>query len=205
MSGDSNLEYLDPGTTALITIDVQNDFCHPEGTFAKMGLDVSLMEAVIPNIRELQAAVRHKGLLSIFVQTQHTQFTNSATWLARMQGKGKNDICIAGSWGAELCGLDVQQADIIVKKHRYSSFLGTDLDLILRSRGIAALVLCGVVSNVCVETAARDGFQLGYDVIVVNECVAAPTMKEHESAIWNIEHYFGKVMALQDVINRLKS
>jgi ureidoacrylate peracid hydrolase len=80
-----------------------------------------------------------------------------------------------------------------VTKHRYSAFVGTDLNLILRSKGIETLLFTGTVTNVCVETTARDGFNLDYNVILVEDCCGAYFPEEHVSTLTNISKYFGIV------------
>ena len=104
-----------------------------------------------------------------------------------------NPVCLPNSWGAQFYQVEPTTADCIVTKHRYSAFTGTDLNLILRSKGIETILVSGVVTNICVETTARDAFNLDYDVILVEDCCGAYFSDEHTSTLNNIRKYFGLV------------
>jgi len=185
---------LNPLRTALIVIDVQNDFCHSRGAFAKKNLNQSHVQKIIPNLLLFIKKCREFNLPVIFVRTIHSVWTDSPSWLGRMEGIAeKTPICFPDSWGAKFFKVKPSESDCIVTKHRFSAFTGTDLDLILRSKGIEAIVVSGVVTNVCVETTARDGFNLNYHVILVEDCCGAFSPEEHASALNNIRKYFGIV------------
>jgi ureidoacrylate peracid hydrolase len=180
--------------SALIVIDVQNDFCHPEGAFGKWGVDFSFVQAVMPRLSKFLDTVREAGLPVIFVRTHHSAWTNSPSWLGRLSDFAQRvPICKPNTWGAELYRIEPQAEEFIVTKHRYSGFVGTDLDLVLRSRGIRTIMVAGFTSNVCVETTARDACNRDYYVIFVDDCCGAPLAAEHEAAKRNMEIYFGLV------------
>jgi ureidoacrylate peracid hydrolase len=175
---------LKPIKAALIIIDVQNDFCHNQGAFSKRKVDLSHVQKVIPNVIFFTEKCRQLRLPIIFIRTVHSDWTNSPTWLGRVEGMAeKIPICLPNSWGAEFYEVEPKTTDCIVTKHRYSAFTGTDLNLILRSKGIETLLLSGVVTNVCVETTARDGFNLDYHVILVEDCCGAYVPEEHASTL----------------------
>jgi ureidoacrylate peracid hydrolase len=180
---------------ALIVIDVQNDFCHSQGAFSKRKVDLShVQDKAVPNLISLINKCRESQSPIIFVRTIHSDWTNSPSWLGRMAGMvEKIPICLPNSWGAEFYKVGPKNSDYIVTKHRYSAFIGTDLDLILRSKGIETLLFSGTVTNVCVETTARDGFNLDYNVILVEDCCGAYFPEEHASTLNNISKYFGIV------------
>ncbi len=116
-------------------------------------------------------------------------------------------ICLAESWGAEFYRVSPLRNEFVVTKHRFSGFFGTDLDLVLRSRGIETLLLCGVATNVCVETTVRDAFNLDYNVILVEDCCGPFALDEHAATLTNISKYFGIVSdskTLTEVLKRLK-
>lgn len=180
---------------ALIVIDVQNDFCHSQGAFAKRNVDLShVQKKAVPNLISLINKWREYKLPIIFVRTIHNDWTNSTSWLGRMGGLvEKIPICVPNSRGAEFYEVKPKNSDYIVTKHRYSAFVGTDINLILRSKGIETLLFTGTVTNVCVETTARDGFNLDYNVILVEDCCGAYFPEEHASTLNNISKYFGIV------------
>jgi len=179
----------------LIVVDVQNDFCHSEGAFSKKNVDLShIQKIIVPNIVSLIRKCRKSNLPIIFIRTIHSGWTNSPSWQGRIGGMAKKTpICLPDSWGAKFYKVKPDSSDCIVTKHRYSAFTGTDLDLILRSKGIETVLICGVATNVCVETTARDGFNLNYNVILIEDCCGAFSLEEHESALNSVRKYFGNV------------
>ena len=196
---------LDPGKTRLLVIDVQNDFCHAEGAFGRMGIPMEPIQAMVPRLETFIEDLRRAGVPIIFVRTEHSDWTNSAAWLTRrISASGKTVLpCLEGSWGAEFYHVKPTPADRVVTKHRYSAFLGTDLDLLLRSHAVTHLLFTGVATNVCVESAARDAFGRDYHVILVEDGCAAATAEEHQGALVNVTKYFGTVLRATDVLAAL--
>ncbi len=181
-----------PGRTALVAVDVQNDFCSPEGVFGKRGFDMSHAEKSVDRLLPFIAQCRKWGMPIVFVRTIHSNWTDSDSWLARLAGAGKEmPICRPNTWGAEFYRVAPEPNDFITTKHRFSGFVGTDLNLVLRARGIETLLMTGVASNVCVETTARDGYNLDYRIIYVEDCCGAFSLEEHASAVLNMNRYFG--------------
>lgn len=201
-------ERLSPPKTALIVIDVQNDFCHHQGGFSKRKADLSHVQKVTPNLNSFIEKCRQFHLPVIFVRTVHSDWTNSPSWLGRMGGIAeKIPVCLPNTWGAEFYEVEPKTTDCIVTKHRYSAFVGTDLNLILRSKGIQTILLTGVVTNICVETTARDGFNLDYHVILLEDCCGAYVPEEHVATLNNISKYFGMVTdskTIMEIIAQVK-
>ena len=189
-------ERVNPNHTAVLVVDVQNDFVHEEGSLARAGRDVRPGQRVVPSIRSLVERTREMGARLIWVRTEHAPWTNSAAWLGRIRKKqdvGHFPICVTGTWGADMYGLEPRAGEPIVTKHRYSAFLNTDLDLILRSLEILTVVIAGVTTNVCVESTARDAAMRNYYTIVLSDCTAADSEAEHQAALYTLDHYFGIV------------
>jgi len=185
---------LRPGKTALIVVDVQNDFCHNQGIFGKRNFNLSYVEKAVNNILHFMNQCRHYSLPIIFVRTLHSSWTDSESWIGRMEGAAREmPICRPDSWGAEFYKVKPLAEDFIVTKHRFSGFVGTDLALVLRSKRIETLLMTGVATNVCVETTARDGFNLDYRIILVEDCCGALSPEEHASTVTNFTKYFGIV------------
>jgi ureidoacrylate peracid hydrolase len=192
-----------PAHTALLIIDMQNDFCATDGMVAQAGRDVSPAQAIAGNIATLIEAARAAGALVIFVRNVYSSSANaylSDVWLeqaARKQGGGYTEIpvCAAGTWGGDFWGnLRPAPDDPVVTKHRYSAFLNTDLDTILRANAIRTLVLTGVTTDVCVGTTAREAFMRDYYVVVVEDATAAYGAEDHVATLRNIDRFFGEVM-----------
>jgi ureidoacrylate peracid hydrolase len=172
---------LNNANTALIVVDVQNDFCHNQGVFSKYkSATLDHVEQAVSNLSALIEKCRKFDLPIIFIRTTHSDWTNSPSWLKRMEGAGKKmRICAPDSWGSNFYNVAPKEGDCIVTKHRYSAFIGTDLDLILRSKGIENILVTGVATNVCVESTARDGYHRDYNVILIEDCCGAPSMPQH--------------------------
>lgn len=196
-------ELVAPERTALVVVDVQNDFCHEDGSIAARGMDVAPIHAMVPRLEGLIQAAHAGNVPVIFIRTEHGLWTDAPAWQERLASRtsaARRPICREGTWGAEFYRLQPSPGDRVVVKHRYSAFLGTDLDLILRSRGIETVLCTGVTTNVCVESTARHGFMLNYRVVMVSDCCAAPTEEEHRSALWNIGTYFGTVHGSEEIM-----
>lgn len=193
--------------TALIVVDVQNDFCHERGVFCShKKVDLTHVREAVSALLPFTEDMRRAGVPILFVRTVHSEWTDSPSWSSRIEGKAREmRICAPGSWGSELYRVAPEDRDCIIVKHRYSAFFETDLDLVLRSRSIENLLVTGVVTNVCVESTVRDAFNRNYDVVLVEDCCGAFDKEEHEAAIRNIEKYFGKVSDSHTVSNILKN
>lgn len=188
-------ETLIPEQTALVIVDVQNDFCHPSGAKALAGAELSAIQAMVPQLARIVTEARAQGVHILFVQTEHSPWSDTPRWLARSRAEAADRplTCRSGSWGAELYGLEPRPEDRIVTKHRYSAFFGTDLDLILRSRGIQTTLVTGVLTNVCVESTVRDAFSYGYRTILLADGCASTDNAAHEAALKNLGRHFGEV------------
>lgn len=192
--------------TALLVVDVQNDFCHNQGVFSKYkSVTLDHIEQAISNLSTLIEKCREFKLPIIYIRTIHSDWTNSPSWLKRMEGAAeKMRICPPDSWGSNFFNVAPKEGDCIVTKHRYSAFIGTDLDLILRSRGIKNILVTGVATNVCVESTARDGYHRDYNVILIDDCCGAYDNAEHAATLNNISKFFGVVTSSETLIAALE-
>lgn len=192
-------EKLAPQHTALLVIDMQNDFCDDEGACARNGDDVRIVQTIVPTLQELTAAARSAGAMVMFIRVAHDETTDSEVRLERRRER-KAPVCVEGSWGADwYADLRPQPGDVVLTKHRYSAFINTPLDLILRSRGVRTLVLTGTATNVCVESTARDGHMLDYYVVLPEDAAATPDLAAHEATLHNIRKHFGVVVKAADI------
>jgi len=187
------------GAAALLVVDMQNDFCHGDGALAKRGGDVAPTQAMIPKLLHLVDRARAAKLPIIYTANAHDAWTNSAAWRERQGGEGMS-LCHTGSWGAEFYGVRPAPDERILIKHRYNAFVGTDLDLILRSRGIETLIFTGVATNICVESTVRDAFARNYGVVMARDCLAGSSAEEHEWTLRSLERYFGATVLNADEI-----
>ena len=198
-----------PDHTALVVIDVQNDFCAPGGMMDREGNDLSAVQDMAAALPRLIAEARLAGALVVFVRNVYSTESNcylSDVWLeqASRQRKGSYTVapvCAPGSWEGDFYG-DVQPLpeEPIVTKHRFSAFHNSDLETVLRTRSIRTVVLAGVASNVCVETTAREAFVRDYYVVFLSDGTATYSRPAHEATLRVIDQFFGQVSSIDDVV-----
>lgn len=198
----------------VVVVDVQNDFCSPGGFADKEGKSLNMMQKTLLNLRLLLSGAEDSNVPRIFLQANYSTAFNwylSPSWLdraSRVHPEGGHidyGVCEEGTWGFDFVeGVAPRGRDdeVVVRKHRYSGFVGTELDLILRSRGIKTVVVAGVATNVCVESTARDAFLRDYFVVLPSDCCAAFSEAEHESTLLNVRKYFGEVTTAGDLVDR---
>jgi len=201
-------EKLKPAHTALLVIDMQNDFCADGGLISKDGRDLTAAQALGKRLPAFIATARAAGVMVVFIRCVYTSERNfylSDVWLEQAARKRKGGytripVCRDGAWEGDYYG-DVrpQPGDVVVTKHRYNAFHNTNLDLILRSNGIRSLTFTGVVTNVCVETTAREAFVRDYYVIAVDDGCAAYVEADHIASLSNIDRFFGEVATIKQV------
>lgn len=196
-------ELVAPAKAAILVVDVQNDYCHPDGALGKGGAPTAAAMEMIPTLQKLLAAARETGTRVIFVSTNHTPETDSAPWAKRNAGKA-HDVCRKDTWGSELTGVAPLPDEPVVIKHRYSGFINTRLDSVLRTFKVETLIMTGVSTNVCVESTARLGFMLDYNIVFLSDCTAAYSQAEHEGALRNMASNFGLVTTADEVIGAWK-
>ncbi len=191
---------IDPRTTALVVIDVQNDFCAPGGYFDRSGADLSLIDPAINRLVQLLDVARAAGTLVVFVRNHYDPIYMSRTQNVRRQRVGwDTELCHAGSWGADFYKVAPLPSEPIVTKHRYDGFHGTDLELILRTNSIEAVAFAGVATSTCVETTLRNAFVRDFEVVLVHDCCAARSVRLHENSIDVVRLLFGFVASADEI------
>lgn len=199
---------LTPETTALVVVDMQNGFMLPEVGHAPC----REAHEIVPNINLLASAVRAAGGAVVWIQTAYTDETlTSWSTLYGMVGPGGTEkrrrSLSPGGKGYELfAGLKVEPQDLVVVKNRYSAFIqgSSDLETMLRSRGLDTLLITGTVTNVCCESTARDAMMLNFKTIMVTDGNAANTDDDHNAALSNFYLTFGDIMSTEFAIGCLK-
>lgn len=177
------------GRAAVLVVDMQNDFCHPDGALGARGADVSVNAALVGPVDRFVRAARDAGARIVFV-TLSREPGDDPPLPGFVAG-----VCVAGSWGAAVHGgLHVDPADLAVRKPRYSAFCRTDLDATLRGWGIRTVLVVGTTANVCVDSTVRDAAQLDYRVVVLADLVGHLRADLAEPALRNLSHYFATVV-----------
>jgi ureidoacrylate peracid hydrolase len=197
-------ERIDPASTALVVIDVQNDFALPQGVCGLVGDDISPVAPMIDRLKVLIAAARRANLLIIFMRTIYDDVVLSPTLAEQYARRGyPNSICLTDSHGAEFIdGINPRDApnEIVLTKHRYSAFWGSAIDLFLRTNGIRTLVLTGIATEVCVESTARDAFFRDYQVVVPADCVGCYSEERQKASLAVLARSFGILAPSADII-----
>jgi ureidoacrylate peracid hydrolase len=191
---------IDPTKAVIIVVDVQNDFCHPDGAIGRAGAPTDDAMAMLPTLQRLLDAARANGTRIVWLQTIHEDATDSDPWRGRSLNKSA-DICRKDTWGIDFTEVAPLPDEPIVIKHRYSGFVNTRLDSVLRTFKAETLIMTGVSTNVCVESTARQGFMLDYHIVFVDDCCAAYSREEHEGALYNIRSHFGTVASADALID----
>ena len=196
-----------PGT-ALIVVDMQNGYASRGGYRDLAGKDVGPAQLVVENTGKLLGAARRAGLTVVYLQNgwdaglKTSGGSGSPNWyksnplkLMRERPELAGRILTRGSWDyAFVEGLEPQAGDFVVAKARYSGFCGTDLDNVLRSRGVRHLIFAGIASNVCVESTLRDAYFREYFCVLVRDATqqSGPAFIQ-DAVIYNVETFLGWV------------
>jgi ureidoacrylate peracid hydrolase len=180
-------EVVDPAHTAVLVIDVQNEYCLEGGHFEKNGYDLSMIRQMLPRLKGFLEKAREKKVPVAFIQqTAHPEGkTESPAWLYFRVKDGKSPFyTIDGTWGHDFVeGIRPINHEAIVKKARSSAFVNTNLDLLLRSMRIQSVIVTGVVTQGCVDSTARDASFYDYYTVVVSDCVASHSRELHECSL----------------------
>jgi nicotinamidase-related amidase len=183
----------DASRTALVIIDMQRDFLEPGGFGAALGNDVSLLAAAVEPTARLLSAARAAGLLVIHTREGHRPDLSDLPPAKRRRGNFPVKIGDPGPMGRILVhgepghglvpALSPIPGEPVINKPGKGAFYATDLEAILRSRGVTNLIVCGVTTEVCVNTTMREANDRGYDCLVVSDCTASYFPEFHEQAL----------------------
>jgi nicotinamidase-related amidase len=190
---------------ALLIVDMQNAFVDSNGSLSRMGLDTSRTKIVIEPIKRLKSACNIANIPVIYLQHVH-----------RADGKDSGLIdkvfppifqlehCKRNSWDAEIIPeLKLEERDLVVEKYRFSGFFNTQLETVLRQLERDELIVCGIATNVCVESTVREAFNRDYNVFVPEETTASFFEIAEKASLENFRFAFARVVKLDEMIRKM--
>lgn len=195
---------LNPRHTALLVVDIQNDFCAQSGVMAKMGKDVSGMPRLVEGIQELAEVCEAVGIPVFYAQQLYDRTKLNALQREQYDLDGKLVTCDIGGDGWKFFMID-PAPERVYPKYNYNVFSNERLVSDLEQQSIKTLIVTGVSTQICVETAIRNGFDLGYKIVVPHDLVAT-TSKEpgtQERTLLLVQKTYGVVSSLKEVVDTI--
>lgn len=190
----------------LIVVDIQNGFVSKGRSYDKLGMNTGEYRKIIPAVQELLSFCRSKNIPIFYTEAvREASGIDLLLNVHRILPKTREErlripICVRGTWDADIIDeIKPNENDHIIIKRRDSAFQDTELRVWLQSVGINTLIFCGVDTSICVETSLRDGFNLGYDVILVSDGTSSGIKKHYETTLERVHDYYGLVMDLSSL------
>jgi ureidoacrylate peracid hydrolase len=192
---------------ALLVVDVQNGFMSKGGSYDLLGMNVSNYQKIIPKLKELISICRKYNVPIFYTQAVRELSgidlltkTHKILPKSREERIKRRPICVRGTWDAKIVNeVKPTNKDHIVIKRRDSAFQDTETEVWLNSLKINTLIFCGIDTSICVETSLRDGFNKGYDVILISDATASANIRHYKTTIEHVKEYYGLVMKVNEL------
>jgi ureidoacrylate peracid hydrolase len=217
----------DQRTAAMVVVDMQNDFGSAGGMFDRAGIDIAPIQAIIEPIRDLLVVVRQAGIPVMYLKMGFEAdlfdagCPDSPTWLKHLPfGVGADvtapdgsvsRILVRDTWNTDIVNdLSPEPGDTVLYKHRYSGFYGTELQAVLRERGVTTLIVVGATTSVCVDSTVRDAMFRDFHCLVLEDCTAEPigatfARSNHDATLLTLELLFAHVTNSQSLTAAIRS
>lgn len=193
------LDNLDPRSSALLVIDLQNAFIHDKGTLGISGVDTRRLSAIVPTLAELIPRCQAAGIPVIWTVQEHfaVDASRARKKLAGHTARRKQVSALAGTWDEEIVDelkpLAAVNPAYVIRKHRFGAFYETRLEMMLKMLGTRTLFVAGTTTNACVETSIREAYLRDYDVVALDDCISGVNGEWEETAkkVW--KQYFCEI------------
>ncbi len=216
---------LEPTTTAVVVVDMQNDFASPGGMFDRAGIDITCIQAIVPNVRAVLESARANQLPIVYLKMgfhldlADAGYPSSPTWLKHAAlhvgdpvtapNGEPSRILVRDCWNTDIVdALTPEADDVVLYKTRYSGFYKTDLDDVLRHRGVEHLIVVGATTSVCVDSTVRDAMFRDYHCLIVSDATAEPIAVDaprsnHEASLLTLELLFAHIVNSTNLVTAL--
>ncbi len=191
-------EKISPSHTALIVVDIQFDYFCKGGIIDLMGFDYKANEVILKPLKDFISKSRR--FLKKIIFTKQTMYPYLRSPVLIEHYTRAKMIRPFNPQMEDFYQISPEAEDIILPKFKYSAFIGTPLDAILRSNGIKTLIITGVATNVCVESTARDGFMMDYHIVLPSDLTAGVSAQAKQMALNNINTFFGEVVESEYIL-----
>lgn len=198
---------LDPRKTALLIIDMQNDYAHPEGVFHRNGLIIENLDQIIAHQKEVIDFCKRLKIPVIYLR-----------WVIRVDSEGKpvdsglytkvrpfllKEGLRQGTWGAQ-CIEDLPAPDYDIEKVRLSGFYNTNLEVLLRGLHVDTILISGIYTNQCVETTARDAWARDFNFVLLEDCMTSSDISLHNASLRSVG-FLGSVLSSQEIMEMFRT
>jgi nicotinamidase-related amidase len=188
--------------SALVVIDIQNDFCAPNGLAARYAESPAALERAVTNSASLIEYARLVGIPCIFVRSLMDNKYKLPKMLDRHRKLGiKQQICREGKWGADFYRVHPTSNECVITKHTNDAFLYTFLEPLLRKRQARTVIICGFYTEICVEDTVRSALQRGFHVVIPEECTAGLSLTCMKVSLLNMNALQASVIPLQSLVS----
>lgn len=199
-SSNPLIDLLSTTRSALLVVDMQNDFCAADGFIASLGLDTAPCRAIVDKLAQLIDNARTSGVPVLWAWANYDEALVPPSFNRRKQAAGiTRTCCVPGTTGYAPFGVSPNGGEPVFVKHNYSALTNPDFQSHLEAEGIETLVFAGVQTNVCVEATLRDAYNRGYNVVVAEDCVASHTTSLHEATLNNVRALLGEVASADSI------